>query len=409
MKIHRMQGKNFVVGLFVAVVELLCFGCVRQTASIAPDDMCVCEPRRRECPTNDTPFVEMSWREFRPFCVFVPSDIEMECCCVEDGCRMMLTVPGMDILVKVCVLESNLNDIDLALVLRRLPWRNPLDWHMEKRYSDRRLLMCYDVSSSSEAKLYCYCEFDSGECLFFMIPYLEQGNADYVSAWLWRLCRSLKFEVKCRDAFNCMKAESPINQNVPAVAKIKWDRIAPDLGTFEWRSFRWFELFVPSDVKVDYCTISGNDFVFDLPGERHYVTIVIYGELDDFIADQDEFCSYSGDMLSGKLPPDEKEKVRLALGQRQRIGLDWYMNEEFPDRRLLVVHRNQREGCEGVACYCEYEDGVCVEFCIRGSGPISKDEIDYFLQICRTVRVREIDEGDLVVSDLKRYPNGAEW
>ena len=396
----------------VLTANLLLCGCLKhenpnRSYVQASRSMRTCDyaPERRACPTNDTPFADGSWREFRPFRVFLPTGVEVKGCCLafEFG-RLDLIVPGTDLHVGIVVSGEGREDINPILEYyqsfrgcdkrigeganARVKNSQGVVWYMEKKYSDRRLLMDVHGYSRSCMETRCWCELDTGVSLFAVYPAgdIEDLNCE----WLWRLFRSIKVEIKCRDAFNCLRTEASAISHIPATRKLQWNDVNPDIGAFEWRSFRQFRVFLPSNVSVECCCIDEEDFVFDLPDKCHYVTAYGIDMEDSEIEKKLDLYAYSMSDLNGGISVKEKEKIQIALAFREMAGIDWYMEKKCTDRRLLVEHRHQSETCEGVLCCCEFDEGPCVYFKIRGSGAIDRENLEYFMKVCEEFKYEEI-------------------
>ena len=71
---------------------------------------------------------------------------------------------------------------------------------------------------------------------------------------------------------------------------------------------------------------------------------------------------------------------------------DWYMEKKCADRRLLIEHRHQREGLEGLLCCCEFYEGPCVIFKIRGNGAIDSEDLEFFMKICQEFKYEKVME-----------------
>lgn len=382
----------------------------------------------RECPTNDAPYAEMTWKEFRPFRVMVPSGMEVKCCHQEEG-RMLMMVP--DIENPVCArvyLDKSEDIIDGLIECYRTvacdsKKHTNVDWYSEAKYQDRRMLMDSTVFSD-EVSVQCVCELDSGERLLFWTR-STPAVADSASENLWRVCRNIKFANKCLDAFNCMESDTPYVvtrewiwevcsnltiedklldkfgggkfdaasvSNGCALTKQEWEDPVADLGVFEWKSFEQYSVYLPADVEVECCCLDVYEFVFDLPGKHHYVTICAHEEDSDVLDDEVEFLRLN-EVPRSSAAAGEKVKWSYDNKFRQWTGIDWFIDKRLSDRRLVVEHRHQSEECEGVSCYCEFDEGPVLVLYVRGSGAISCDEIDYFLQVCKKIEVKEKDEG----------------
>ena len=405
-----MHGR-ILVGFTILTVNLLWCGCLEHEDTNRFHEQCnrsegPCGfvPERRACPTNDTPFADGTWREFRPFRVFLPIGVEVESCCLslELG-RMNMVVPGTSLHATMVVSGNSGDDIDSMIEYSQsfssdeqsvqranVPGINSqsIVWYMEKKYPDRRILMELRGSSASGMRLRGYCELKTGVSLFAVRS--EDDVAYPTCELLWRLLRSIKVEIKCRDAFNCLRTEAPGASHIPATRKLQWKEVNLDIGDFEWKSFRQFRVFLPSNVNVECCCIDEEDFVFDMPDKSHYVTAYGIDLEDDEIDKKLELYSYSSADLDGSIPLEEKEKIHIALVLREVAGIDWYMERKCRDRRLLIEHRHQSETCEGVLCCCEFDEGPCVYFKIRGSGAIDRENLEYFMKVCEEFRYEEI-------------------
>lgn len=393
---RALYVKSNSVGFFVLVVVLLVSGCRMQERAEPSDGARVCRMRQRECTTNDAPYAEMTWKAFRPFSVSVPPDIEVKCCCMDEG-QMEMVVPGIAIPVVVRVLDRFSDAISGLIEYYRSPPGDAKgidgrfdddDWFMEKKYSDRRMMMDLRVSSSDERLLRCFCELDSGERLLFLAD-LSSKVDDSTCEQIWRLCHNFKFKNNCLDAFNCNVNASLLVADVPPLARLAWKESELDIGECEWKSLRQIQVFAPSSVGIESCGIDDEHFVFDLPGKRHYVTACYFGEDPGMIDEQLAIYIWSSTALKGVKSSDERLKMQYVLRLRQLAGIDWYMDNQFADRRLVVEHRRQSEECEGLACYCIFAEGLSMRFRVRGGGVISDSEIDYFLRLCKVIKVRE--------------------
>lgn len=416
------------IGICVFAIGLALCGCIGLEEPAGADGSRGELPVLRECPTNDALYAEMTWKEFRPFRVMVPSGVEVKCCHQEEG-RMLMMVP--DIENPVCArvyLDKSEDIIDGLIECYRTvacdsKKHTNVDWYSEAKYQDRRMLMDSTVFSD-EVSVQCVCELDSGERLLFWTR-STPAVADSASENLWRVCRNIKFANKCLDAFNCMESDTPYVvtrewiwevcsnltiedklldkfgggkfdaasvSNGCALTKQEWEDPVADLGVFEWKSFEQYSVYLPADVEVECCSLDVYEFVFDLPGKHHYVTICAHEEDSDVLDDEVEFLRLN-EVPRSSAAAGEKVKWSYANKFRQWTGIDWFIDKRLSDRRLVVEHRHQSEECEGVSCYCELDGGPVVVLYVRGSGAISCDEIDYFLQVCKKIEVKEKDEG----------------
>ena len=171
-----------------------------------------------------------------------------------------------------------------------------------------------------------------------------------------------------------------------------------DIGAVEWKTFEQYSVYLPTDVEVECCSLDVYEFVFDLPGKHHYVTICAYEEDSDALDDEVEFLRLN-EVPRSSTAAGEKVKWSCANKFRQWTGIDWFIDKRLSDRRLVVEHRHQSEGCEGVSCYCELDGGPVVVLYVRGSGAISCDEIDYFLQVCKKIEVKVKVEGTVAETE----------
>ena len=416
------------IGICVFAIGLALCGCIGLEEPAGADGSRGELPVLRECPTNDALYAEMTWKEFRPFRVMVPSGVEVKCCHQEEG-RMLMMVP--DIENPVCArvyLDKSEDIIDGLIECYRTvacdsKKHTNVDWYSEAKYQDRRMLMDSTVFSD-EVSVQCVCELDSGERLLFWTR-STPAVADSASENLWRVCRNIKFANKCLDAFNCMESDTPYVvtrewiwevcsnltiedklldkfgggkfdaasvSNGCALTKQEWEDPVADLGVFEWKSFEQYSVYLPADVEVECCSLDVYEFVFDLPGKHHYVTICAHEEDSDVLDDEVEFLRLN-EVPRSSAAAGEKVKWSYANKFRQWTGIDWFIDKRLSDRRLVVEHRHQSEECEGVSCYCELDGGPVAVLYVRGSGAISCDEIDYFLQVCKKIEVKEKDEG----------------
>ncbi len=261
-------------------------------------------------------------------------------------------------------------------------------WYVEKKFQDRRMLMESIGSQSGRRTLQCHCELESGDCLQFLVR-LPSEVEDQTCEQLWRLCRNFKFENKCLDAFNCSSAASSPSADIRPLPRLEWKEPGLDLGVCEWKSFPHYQVFMPSRIDFGCCELYDDHFVFDLPGDRHYVTVDCLGKNRDELDNCVERYACSGTALKDETSPKERMEMLEALAWRRTSGADWYIDKTFSDRRLVVEHRRQGEQCEGLACYCEFAEGETCLFSVRGSGVISDEEIDYFLQLCKVIMIKE--------------------
>lgn len=422
--------KNY-FSVYVFAIGLALCGCIGLEEPVGADGSRGELPVLRECPTNDAPYAEMTWKEFRPFRVMVPSGVEVKCCHQDEG-RMLMMVPGMEnpVCAGVC-LDRNEDIIDVLSKIHRAVVKkyNFVDWYTEAKYQDRKMLM--DASfCQGDVGLRCVCELDSGERLQFLTQ-STPAAADSTSENLWRMCRNIKFANKCLDAFNCMESDTTyvgtrkclwefcIGRKVEdkevdklegwefdvssvsngcALTKREWEDPAADLGALEWKSFEQYSVYLPAGVEVESCSIDVDEFVFDLPGKHHYVTICAYEEDSDALDDDVEFLRLN-EVPRSSTAAGEKVKWSCANKFRQWTGIDWFIDKRLSDRRLVVEHRHQSEECEGVSCYCELDGGPVVVLYVRGSGAISCDEIDYFLQVCKKIEVKVKVEGTVAETE----------
>ena len=387
MRPKKSVGKDMknCFGIFLFVVGLTLCGCVGLEEPSCADGGRTGLPVLRECPTNDAPYAEMTWKEFRPFRVMVPPEVEVKCCHQGEG-QMVLMVPGMENPLHARIyLDKTMDIIDVLCESYRTADHDSkkqlnVDWYTEAKYQDRRMLMSSSVCSD-EVELQCVCEFDSGERLRFLTrSTLDAANS--ASVFLWRMCRNIKFENKCLDAFNCMESDTSYVvtrewiwevccnlkiedkrldnldgkkfevasvSNGCALAKREWEDPVADLGEFEWKSFEQYSLFLPANIEVECCGVDVDEFIFDLPGKHHYVTICAYGEDSDALDDQVGFLK-SSEAPQSSVAAGEKVKCYYANKLRQWMGIDWYIDKRFSDRRLVVEHRHQSKECEGVSC-----------------------------------------------------------
>lgn len=387
--------KRYCAGVLILAVVLCACGCADNAIAEPSAGVRIRRMKQRECLTNDAPCSVMVWKEFRPFRVSVPLGVEVKCCCVDDG-RLELSIPGVVASVTACVLDRSVDVIGGLIESYQVIANGPAGeigrladdgWYMEKKFQDRRMLMDVRTSSSGERTLRCFCDLDSGALLLFLVD-LPSEVDDSIFEQLWGICRDFKFESKCADAFCCSAVATPLTGEVLPLPRLKWKDLRLDLGDYEWKSLRQLQVFVPSCLDVECCGIDDEDFVFDLPGSRHYVTAVDLGEDTDVIDNQVKLYALSSAALKGRNPSEEKLGMQYALTLRQMSGADWFIDERFSDRRLVVEHRQQGARREGITCYCELDKGPTMRFRVRGRGVISGDEIDYFLMLCRIIKVR---------------------
>ena len=400
---------RIIVVFFILADSLLLCGCMKHAQLNISDiskEVCDFKPKRRECFAADTAFPEGAWREIRPFRVFLPVDAEIEGCCLDfEFGRIDIAVPNTRLCAATVVMRACNDDISSMLeyyqsfssdgrsgrsVKARKKNSQGVVWYMEKKYADRRILMELRGAFSNEMKLSCWCELDSGISLRAILS--GCAIADSACEWLWRLLRGIKIEIKCRDAFNCLRTKAPFISNIPTTRKLQWNDANPDIGTYEWTSFRSFRVFLPSKLKVECCGVGDEHFVFDLPDKSHYVTAYSIDLEDGEIDRKLEFYSYSMADLNDGIPSEEKEKIHIALVFREMAGIDWYMEKKCADRRLLIEHRHQREGLEGLLCCCEFYEGPCVIFKIRGNGAIDSEDLEFFMKICQEFKYEKVME-----------------
>jgi len=389
---------NWFASSFLLAAGMLICGCLRHVEPARPEGVRGSAPERRDCPANDTPFAEVSWLEFRPFRMLMPTNVEVDCCCeCLDFGRVDMMVPGVSLWASIVVLGASGGEISAMLEEYQLiaetqkKSRNGVVWYMERQYPDRRLLMDMQGSSLVGWKLRCCCEIDSGECLMVQV----ESDAEFAATtceWIWRLCRSLKIDIKCFDTFSCLKRPDQPDSNVFATRKLPWGDGGLDSEDFEWKQIRCFRIYLPSKVNVEHCCVDHDSFVFDMPYSSHYVTVCCSDEGSDDIDDKIDFYSYSSADLNGDLSLDIKRKILISIALREMAGIDYYMEKRFSDRRLLVEHRHQSIDREGVACYCEFYGGPHVSFRVRGSGVVDRKDFEWILMVCRNFKIEMFDE-----------------
>ena len=402
---HIPMVRIFGIVFLILATSMLIFGCMKNAKTSCSVVMHGYIPVRRECPTNDTPFAEGSWREFRPFRVFFPAGAEIESCCLDyEFGRITIDIPGTGHCASLVVLADGRVDIDSMLEYYRsfsgcdehcVPLTNSGNGnrlgeirYTENNYPDRRLLMERRGLPGSEMTLDFFCEMDSGVKLFG--TYTDCDIADSSCEWLWRFFRSIKVDIKCYDAFNCLAKGTITGADIHATKKIQWNELSQDIGPFEWNEFRQFRVFMPCGVKVECCCDEEDHFVFDMLDENHYVTGCCMDYEESEIDRRLELYSYSSNDLDGSIALKEKEKIYIALLFREMAGIDWYMEKKSHDRRLLIEHRHQSELYEGILCCCEFKEGHSVLFKVRGSGQIDHENLEYIIKICEGFNYEEM-------------------
>ena len=386
--------KNLVeLSLFSA--SLILSGCKTQMGLGSSGEVAARYAEQRVCTYNDAPYAVMNWREFRPFRVWIPSGVEPKCCYLDDG-LMEVLMPDTDIPVMMRVLDKSAGEIEGLIAYYQSDFNKGTDfrnecrrddvWYMEKSYSDRRMLMDMSVSPFDERTLRCFCELDSGDSLLFFAD-VASNAVDSVCEYVWRLARNMKYENKCVDAFNCTHLMPRVADMRPP-EKLQWRETGSDIGRWEWKSLRGLQVFLPATLDVIRCGIDEKDFIFDLLENRHYVVAEILDYDSDVIDNQVAFYTFSDDMMKEARSSDERLKMKYMITLRQLSGVDWFIYEDFSDRRLVIEHRQRSENCEGMVCYCELPDGLCMKFKVRGSGAISDAELDCLLQICKSFQIR---------------------
>lgn len=391
---------------FWIVSLLICFalGCCTQhltSGGVQFDDESL--PVRKECEFQESQINSLEKMIFRPFEVYMPTNVaNVDCCCLGDG-SLFFDTPDAELCVimfPLCYDDRVINDkIELYAKVQRGSRRSISSdedmemcelkrlcgnvrhewWYMVKEYQDRRILMEHFKKSSGENVLYCYCELTDGVSTKFVMN--SNNTIDMtVCKWLWQLCQVFQIKVKYIDS---NKRYDPL-QRFERISQLRRNCTftGGESQEFEWKHVGSANLYSFSNANVGQCHVHGQDhYVLDLPNTEHYVTI--QDDVQDVIDNKIELYGYLEMVRNTDTISNLTDMVQCAVVLGRQLGIDWYIEERCLDRRLLIEHSCDFIGVERLKCYCAFADGRCILFEMRGVSAIDNDAVQCFWSLCR--------------------------